>query len=58
MNIPQDPMMLYSFLNMKLRDEYASLDELCDSLDLQKEEVLDKMKLVGFEYNAHQNRFW
>ena len=53
MNIPQDPMMLYSFLNMKLRDEYASLDELCDSLDLSKEEVLDKMKLVGFEYNAH-----
>ena len=58
MNIPQDPMMLYSFLNMKLRDEYASLDELCDSLDLSQAGVLDKMKLVGFDDNAHQNRRW
>ena len=42
--VPQDPMMLYSFLNMKLRDQYASLDELCDDLDLPKEEILEKMK--------------
>ena len=56
--VPQDPMMLYSFLNMKLRDQYASLDELCDDLALPKDEILEKMKMVGFEYDAHHNKFW
>ena len=30
MTLPEDPMMLFSFINMKLRDNYSSLDELCD----------------------------
>ena len=28
MELPEDPMMLFSVINMKLRDCYASLDEL------------------------------
>ena len=32
--LPSDPDMLASFLNMKLRDQYASLDALCDDLEL------------------------
>ena len=32
MELPEDPMMLFSVINMKLRDCYASLDELCDCL--------------------------
>ena len=28
MKLPEDPMMLYSFINMKLRDFYPSLDAL------------------------------
>ncbi|MGN1246780.1 MAG: DUF4250 domain-containing protein, partial [Muribaculaceae bacterium] len=31
-NLPKDPMMLMSFINMKLRDCYPSLDELCAAL--------------------------
>ena len=27
MTLPEDPMMLFSFINMKLRDNYSSLDE-------------------------------
>ena len=30
MKLPEDPMMLYSFINMKLRDFYPSLDALCE----------------------------
>ena len=33
-NIPKDPAMLLSFVNMKLRDEYASFDEMCKSMNL------------------------
>ena len=57
-NIPSDPMMLLSFLNMKLRDFYSNLDELCNALDLNKEEIVKKMADAGFEYNETQNKFW
>ncbi|MBP5524344.1 MAG: DUF4250 domain-containing protein [Paludibacteraceae bacterium] len=57
-NIPSDPMMLLSFLNMKLRDFYSNLDELCNALDLDKEEIVKKMADAGFEYNETQNKFW
>ncbi len=33
MKLPEDPVMLLSFVNTKLRDQYASLDALCDDLD-------------------------
>lgn len=57
-NIPSDPMMLLSFLNMKLRDFYSNLDELCNALDVDKEEIIKKMAEAGFEYNESQNKFW
>ncbi len=56
--IPQDPMILYSFINMKLRDEFASLSELCEVLDLREDEIIDKLKSAGFEYNNEMNKFW
>ena len=32
MELPEDPMMLFSMVNMKLRDCYSSLDELCGDI--------------------------
>lgn len=58
MELPSDPMMLLSFLNMKLRDFYSSLDELCSDLDLDKDEILKKMADAGFEYSEENNKFW
>lgn len=51
-------MMLFSFINTKLRDEYSSLDELCDDLNTNKEDLERKLKAAGFEYNPKQNKFW
>ena len=56
--IPEDPMMLMSFINMKLRDNYDSLDALCDDLDIDRQELLSKLADAGFEYNAEANKFW
>ena len=56
--IPNDPMMLLSWINLKLRDFYPSLDALCEDLELEKTAILDKMSAIGFEYNEEQNRFW
>ena len=58
MELPKDPMMLFSFINMKLRDFYPSLDALCQDMQVSKEEIVIKLKAVGFEYNPEQNKFW
>ena len=55
--IPQDPVMLLSFLNLKLRDYYGSLDALCEDLDLNREEILEKMKQIDYTYDEENNRF-
>lgn len=58
MELPKDPMMLFSFINMKLRDFYPSLDALCQDMQVSKEEIVNKLKAVGFECNPEQNKFW
>ncbi len=57
MSIPNDPILLYSFLNTKLRDDYASLDALCDDLALDKAALCEKLAPFGFEYLPAQNQF-
>ena len=56
MKLPEDPMMLYSFINMKLRDFYPSLDALCEDMNVEKEVIVRTLKRVGFEYNPERNR--
>jgi len=58
MKLPEDPMMLYSFINMKLRDFYPSLDALCEDMNVEKEVIVRTLKRVEFEYNPERNRFW
>lgn len=58
MELPKDPMMLYSVVNMKLRDSYASLDALCDDLQVNRSELERELSAVGFAYDKEQNRFW
>ena len=50
--------MLFSFINMKLRDEYPSLDELCASLDIDRKLLGGKLNAAGWEYNPEANKFW
>lgn len=51
-----DVNMLYSMINMKLRDQYDSLDELCACEDLDLDEVIAKLKDAGYEYNPDINQ--
>ena len=57
-NLPKDPIMLMSVINMKLRDFYTSLDALCEDMDLDRSELEESLGKAGFEYNESQNRFW
>ena len=58
MELPKDPMMLFSVVNMKLRDHYSSLDELCDDMNVNKEMIVGKLQSAGFEYSPEHNKFW
>lgn len=55
--LPQDPIILLSYVNTKLRDEYSSLDELCDALDADKEELVRRLEGVNYRYSAERNQF-
>ena len=57
MQLPKDPMILLSFINMKLRDYYPSLAALCDDLDADEEEIRKALAQIGYEYSAERNAF-
>lgn len=56
--MPNDPIMLMSYLNTKLRDQYASLDILCEDLQLDPHLLAKKLAEAGFKYNPQTNKFW
>lgn len=58
MSLPDDPFMLLSAVNMKLRDCYQNLDLLCDDMDINKDELCKKLNDAGFEYSEENNKFW
>ena len=55
--LPQDPYILFSYVNTKLRDEYSSLDALCDGLDMDKTELVERLSRVGYVYDPDNNQF-
>ena len=55
--IPQDPYILLSFLNMKLRDGDLSLEELCGDLGEEREVIAAKLAAIGYVYSEAQNTF-
>ena len=56
-NLPNDPMLCLSVVNTKLRDHYANLDELCMDLNVEKESLISKLQVIGYEYDKSQNQF-
>ncbi len=55
--LPQDPVILLSFLNLKLRDKYSSLSDLCDDLDEDEATLLKTMRKAGYTYDPDINQF-
>lgn len=57
MDLPKDPFILLSYINTKLRDEYGSLDALCDDMDLDRAGLEKTLAEAGFEYMQQINQF-
>lgn len=55
--LPQDPNILLSYINTKLRDQYPSLDELCMDLNADKDEIIHTMSALGYIYDENSRRF-
>lgn len=57
MNLPNDPAMLLSVVNLKLRDYYNSLSELCEDMDVNIEDVTSILASIDYEYDSNLNQF-
>ena len=55
--IPKDPVMLMSFLNTQLRDNYSSFEDLCGAYDLDAEEISEKLSAIDYHYDVDRNQF-
>lgn len=58
--IPQDPVILLSYINTQLRDNYKGLEALADGLDISRDEldsIVEKLHSIGYEYNESNNQF-
>lgn len=56
-NLPNDPVILLSYINTQLRDNYSSLAALCDDKDESLDEVCSKLATIGYAYDPQTNRF-
>lgn len=56
-NLPSDPMLCLSVVNTKLRDFYSTLDELCQELNVDKESLITKLRMIDYEYDSDRNQF-
>lgn len=56
-NLPNDPMILLSYINTQLRDNFSTLDELCQSLDVEKTDIEAKLNTIDYSYNPALNKF-
>ena len=55
--LPKDPMILLSYMNTQLRDNYSSLEEMCQALDLDESQIRKTLSDIGFEYVSEKNCF-
>lgn len=55
---PEDPQILFSYINMFLRDEYPSLAALCEDLGLDRTAIEKKLASAGYTYSEKYNKFW
>ena len=55
--LPRDPVILLSFINTKLRDEYENLESLCVALDADAQELSATLAALDYHYDPARNQF-
>jgi hypothetical protein len=52
-----EPGMLYSLVNMRLRNDHTDLHDLVRSLDIDAQAFIEHMRRIGFEYDPAVGQF-
>lgn len=55
--MPKDPVMLLSYINMQLRDAYPSLEEFCKSMGVSQKELEGTLRAIDYVYDREKNQF-
>ncbi len=55
--IPRDPVMLLSFVNLKLRDYYDSFEAMCEDMDIDGADIRKKLEAIDYRYDEEKNQF-
>ena len=55
--LPQDPVILLSYVNTKLRDRDPDLAAFCRKEDADEAALRDRLAKIGYEYSAQHNQF-
>ncbi len=57
MPLPKDPVILLSYINTQLRDNYTSLAEFCTANDCSSDDIIKKLEQIDYRYNPDTNQF-
>ncbi len=55
--MPNNPMVLLSFVNTQLRDVYDSLEDLSKSFGVKEEDIKIKLASIDYYYDEKLNKF-
>lgn len=57
MSLPNDPVILLSYINTQLRDNYANLAEFCAANQCVAEDIIKKLAFIDYHYDESTNQF-
>ena len=55
--LPKDPYILLSFVNARLRDQYADLEDLCAALDADEDVIRETLAGLDYHYDPTYHQF-
>lgn len=55
--LPKEPCILLSYVNTKLRDQYACLEDLCTDLDADQADLCRILAGLDYRYDPVYNQF-
>ena len=55
--IPKDPVMLLSYVNTQLRDNFGSLKEMCKAFNVEENYIKKQLEMIDYRYCEEKNKF-
>ena len=56
-NLPNDPFLCLSVVNTKLRDFYPNIEALCQDMNINQDDLFQKLNAIEYTYDSKQNQF-